>query len=162
MSYFSLKEFVLKLEQEGELVRIKKSVSPILEVAEITDRVSKSHNGGKALLFENVEGSKIPILINAFGSYKRMQLALEVNDLDDIAKEIEKFLKISPPTGMIDKIKMLPMLLKASQFPPRMTRSAPCQEIVVTGDAVDLSKLPILKCWPKDAGRFITFPTSPT
>jgi 4-hydroxy-3-polyprenylbenzoate decarboxylase len=158
MSYFSLKEFVQKLENEGELVRIKEPVSPILEIPEITDRVSKSLNGGKALLFENVEGSEIPVLINAFGSYKRMQLALEVTDLDDIAKEIERFVKITPPTGMIDKIKMLPMLLEASQFPPRMTSSAPCQEVVLTGDAVDLSKLPILQCWPNDAGRFITFP----
>ncbi len=158
MSYFSLKEFVQKLDREGELVRIKEPVSPVLEIPEITDRVSKSPNGGKALLFENVEGSDIPVLINAFGSYKRMQLALEVDDLDDIAKEIERFVKISPPTGMIEKIKMLPMLLEASQFPPRMTSSAPCQEVVLTGDAVDLSKLPILQCWPNDAGRFITFP----
>jgi len=158
MSYFSLKEFVQKLEREGELVRIKEPVSPVLEIPEITDRVSKSPGGGKALLFENVEGSEIPVLINAFGSYKRMQLALEVNDLDDIAKEIERFVKVAPPTGMIEKIKMLPMLLEASQFPPRMTSSAPCQEVILTGDDVDLSKLPILQCWPDDAGRFITFP----
>ncbi len=158
MSYFSLKEFVQKLESEGELVRIKELVSPVLEISEITDRVSKSPDGGKALLFENVEGSQIPVLINAFGSYKRMQLALEVNDLDDIAKEIERFVKVAPPTGMIEKIKMLPMLLEASKFPPRMTTSAPCQEVVLTGDAVDLSKLPILQCWPDDAGRFITLP----
>ena len=158
MSYFSLKEFVKKLEYEGELFRIKERVSPILEISEITDRISKSPNGGKALFFENVEGSEMPVLINAFGSLKRMCLALEVNDLDTIAKEIERFVKISPPTKMIEKIKMLPMLLEASKFPPRITKSAPCQEIVLIGEAVDLSKLPILQCWPKDAGRFITFP----
>ena len=160
MNYPSLKEFIDRLELEGELLRIKQPVSPILEIAEITDRVSKKPRGGKALLFENVEGSSMPVLINAFGSTKRMNLALGVHNIEDIAKRIESYIKIPPPTTLLDKAKLLPMLLQAAQFPAKLVQPAhpPCQEVVHLNDDIDLGTIPILQCWPQDAGRFITFP----
>lgn len=160
MHYKSLREFIERLEAEGELVRISEPVSPLLEIAEITDRVSKSPDGGKALLFENVEGSAMPVLINAFGSWRRIRLALGVADLESIAREIERYLKIAPPATLMDKAKLLPMLLQASKFPPKAVsaKQASCQEVVMTGDDVDLGRIPIIQCWPQDAGRFITFP----
>ncbi len=160
MAFHSLTEFIEQLERENELIRISESVSPILEISEITDRVSKSPDGGKALLFENVEGSQMPVLINAFGSTRRMSLALGVEDIEEIPKEIDRYLKIAPPATLLDKVKLLPLLLNAANFPPKMFRGgqAPCQEIVHLGDDVDLGKIPILQCWPNDAGRFITLP----
>ena len=160
MAYHSLREFIKRLENEDELVRIKDLVSPILEISEITDRVSKKSGGGEALLFENVEGSDIPVLINAFGSSKRMNIALSVNDIEKIPNDIEKYIKITPPSSLLEKVKLLPMLLEAAAFPPKMvsSRIASCQEVIFTGDDVDLDKIPILKCWPNDAGKFITFP----
>ena len=160
MPYHSLREFIDRLENENELVRIKDHVSPILEITEITDRVSKQPGGGKALLFENVEGSNIPVLINAFGSSKRINMALGVRDIEKIPNDIDKYLKIKPPSSLLEKVKLLPMLLEAAAFPPKMvsSRQASCQEVVLTGDDVDLEKIPILQCWPNDAGRFITFP----
>ena len=160
MKYPSLIEFIERLEIDGELLRIKESVSPILEIAEITDRVSKKPRGGKALLFENVEGSSMPVLINAFGSTKRMNLALGVHNIEDIAKRIESYIKIPPPTTLLEKAKLLPMLLQAAQFPAKLVQPAhpPCQEVVHLNDDIDLGTIPILQCWPQDAGRFITFP----
>jgi 4-hydroxy-3-polyprenylbenzoate decarboxylase len=158
MNYFSLREFIIRLEKENELVRIQEPVSPILQISEITDRVSKQPGGGKALLFENVEGSEMPVLINAFGSTRRMNLALGVEDIEDIPRAIESYIKLTPPSGLMDKARMIPMLLQASKFPPKIVGGGPCQEVVLTGDAVDLNKIPILQCWPNDAGRFITFP----
>ncbi len=160
MKYPSLIEFIERLEIDGELLRINESVSPILEIAEITDRVSKKPRGGKALLFENVEGSSMPVLINAFGSTKRMNLALGVHNIEDIAKRIESYIKIPPPTTLLDKAKLLPMLLQAAQFPAKLVQPAhpPCQEVVHLNDDIDLGTIPILQCWPQDAGRFITFP----
>ena len=158
MKYTSLREFIDRLSKEGELLRIKKPVSPILEISEITDRISKQPGGGKALLFENVEGSSMPVLINAFGSRKRMNIALGVHNIEDIAKRIESYIKVPLPTTLLDKAKLLPMLLQAAQFPPRLTHSAPCQEVVHLDEEIDLGIIPVLQCWPKDAGRFITFP----
>jgi 4-hydroxy-3-polyprenylbenzoate decarboxylase len=160
MAFYSLTEFIEQLDREGELIRIKEPVSPILEISEITDRVSKSPGGGKALLFENVEGSQMPVLINAFGSTRRMNMALGVDDIEDIAKEIDRYLKIAPPATLMDKVKLLPLLLNAANFPPKRVGAskAPCQEVVHLGDDVDLGKIPILQCWPDDAGRFITLP----
>ncbi len=160
MNYPSLREFIDRLDREGELLRIKESVSPILEITEITDRVSKQPSGGKALLFENVEGSSMPVLINAFGSTKRMNMALGVHDIEDIPKRIERYIKIPPPATLLDKAKLLPMLLQAAQFPPKLLNTAhpPCQEIVHLDDDIDLEAIPVLQCWPEDAGRFITFP----
>ena len=160
MKYSSLIEFIDRLELEGELLRVKEPVSPILEISEITDRVSKQTGGGKALLFENVEGSSMPVLINAFGSRKRMNLALGVHNIEDIAKRIESYIKIPPPTTLLEKAKLLPMLLQAAQFPPKLlqTTHPPCQEVVHVNEDIDLGTIPILQCWPQDAGRFITFP----
>ncbi len=160
MKYPSLIEFIDRLELEGELLRVKEPVSPILEISEITDRVSKQTGGGKALLFENVEGSSMPVLINAFGSAKRMNLALGVYNIEDIAKRIESYIKIPPPTTLLEKAKLLPMLLQAAQFPPKLlqTTHPPCQEVVHVNEDIDLGTIPILQCWPQDAGRFITFP----
>jgi len=156
MAYKSLQQFVEKLESSGELIRIKEFVSPYLEITEITDRVSK-HNG-KALLFENT-GTDFPLLINAYGSYKRMCLALCVNSLEDVGIEMEKLLKsfILPQPTLSDKLKMLPKLNRITSWMPRLTGiSAPCQEIIMP--AADLEKLPVLHCWPLDGGKFITLP----
>ena len=160
MNYPSLREFIDRLEREEELLRIKEPVSPILEIAEITDRVSKQPGGGKALLFENVEGSSMPVLINAFGSIRRMNMSLGVHDIEEIPKRIERYIKIPTPSTLLDKAKLLPMLLQAAQFPPKLLHTAtpPCQEVVHLNENIDLGMIPILQCWPHDAGRFITFP----
>ncbi len=156
MAYSSLRDFVKTLEQEGELKRIKTKVSPNLEVSQITDRVSKAE--GPALLFENVEGSEMPLLINAFGSYKRMAIALGVDDLNKIADEIEGMIKLGPPESLLDKVKILGILAKFTKFPPKTVRRGACQEVVHTGDSVSLDTLPIIKCWPLDADKYITLP----
>ena len=156
MAYKSLQQFIEKLDSCGELVRIKEYVSPILEIAEITDRISK--NKGKALLFENT-GKEFPLLINAMGSYKRICLALGVNNLDDIGKGIEKLLKefSSPKNNLFDKLKMLPKLSQMSSWMPKLSNiSAICQEVIIREP--DLEMLPILQCWPFDGGKFITLP----
>ncbi len=156
MAYSSLRDFVKSLEQEGELIRIKTEVSPNLEISQITDRVSKAE--GPALLFENVEGSEMPLLINAFGSYKRMAMALGVDDLNKIADEIEGMIKLGPPESLLDKVKILGILVKLTKFPPKTIRRGACQEVVHTGDSVSLDTLPIIKCWPLDADKYITLP----
>ena len=156
MAYKSLQQFIEKLDSCGELVRIKEYVSPILEIAEITDRISK--NKGKALLFENT-GKEFPLLINAMGSYKRICLALGVNNLDDIGKGIEKLLKefSSPKNNLFDKLKMLPKLSQMSSWMPKLSNiSAICREVIIREP--DLEMLPILQCWPFDGGKFITLP----
>lgn len=156
--YKSLGRFVEALERAGELIRIDAPVDPELEVTEITDRVSKSPGGGKALLFENVIGSNIPILINAFGARSRMARALGVEDVEEIAAEIESLIKLKPPSSLIEKIEMAPMLYRLSRFAPKIVspRGAPCQEVIMRADQINLMELPILKCWPQDGGRFIT------
>ncbi|NLB53398.1 MAG: menaquinone biosynthesis decarboxylase [Syntrophomonadaceae bacterium] len=156
MAYKDLHDFIKKLENEGELLRINTLVDPELEITEITDRVSKMH--GPALLFENVKGSDMPVLMNAFGSEKRMALSLNTDKLDSIGQEITDLLamKDNMPHSMMDKLRMLPKLAELASMLPRMIKNAPCQEVVDM--APDLNKLPILKCWPKDAGRFITLP----
>ena len=156
MAYSNLRDFVNALEQEGELKRIKTEVSPDLEISQITDRVSKAE--GPALLFENVEGSQMPLLINAFGSYKRMAMALGVDDLNEIADEIEGMIKLDPPESLLDKVKILGILAKLTKFPPKTVRRGACQEVVFTGDNVSLDTLPIIKCWPLDADKYITLP----
>ena len=140
MIYPSLREFIEQLELNNELVRIKERVSPILEIAEITDRVSKQPRGGRALIFENVEGSTMPVLINAFGSTARINSALGVHDIEKIPKDIDKYLKIAPPSSLLEKVKLLPMILEAASFPPKLVSSkqAPCQEVILTGNDVDL------------------------
>lgn len=154
MAYRDLREFIDALEVRGELKRIKVPVSPELEITEITDRVVKQ--GGPALLFENVEGSEYPVLINAFGSERRMALALGVDRIDDIADDILELLDASTYTGVLNKIKLLPKLAQMAGIFPKLVSEAPCQEVIE--HEPDLTKLPILKCWPEDAGRFITLP----
>ncbi|MBX5438172.1 MAG: menaquinone biosynthesis decarboxylase [Thermoflavifilum sp.] len=158
MAYRSLSSFVERLEQAHELVRIKAYVNPRLEIAEITDRMSKSPGGGKALLFENT-GYAFPVLINAMGSYKRMCMALGVEHLDDIGREMESLLQnlATPKTSLLEKLNLLPTLGRlASWMPVVLKKRGACQEVVM--QPPDLSKLPILTCWPKDGGPFITLP----
>jgi len=159
MAYASLAAFVAKLEQAGELVRIKTFVDPVLEIAEITDRVSKTPDRNKALLFENT-GTDFPLLINALGSEKRMCMALGVDDMDDIRLEIESlFHQLSAPKNNLkEKLAMLPQIGKfASWMPKVISGRGACQEVIMSQPNLDL--LPILKCWPEDGGRFITLPS---
>ena len=156
MAYSDLRDYISRLERERELVRIRRRVNPELEITEIADRAVKS--GGPALLFENVEGSSLPVLINHYGSLRRMSIALGVERLDDIAAEIESLLQTEPPGGFLDKLRMLPKLAKLASIFPKAVKSAPCQEIVNEGEDASLDFLPILKCWPGDGGRFITLP----
>jgi len=159
MGYSDLRQFIDALEKAGELTRISTPVSADLEIAEITDRVSKmSGQANKALLFENVQGSEMSVLINAFGSHKRMCLSLEVDDLDSIADRIRKFIKPQVPENFLEKLAFLPTLMELAKFPPKLTGGqAPCQEVVITDPTqAMLDKLPILTCWPDDGGPFIT------
>ncbi|MFT3945851.1 MAG: menaquinone biosynthesis decarboxylase [Agriterribacter sp.] len=159
MAYKHQQEFINALEKSGELVRIKTFADPHLEIAEITDRISKSGNGGKALLFENT-GYDFPVLMNAYGSEKRMCMALGVQHLDDIAKEIEALFKLltKPKEGILDKLNMLPKLGQFASWMPKVKKGrGECQEIVITENP-DLGKLPVITCWPKDGGPFITLP----
>src|SRR5579872_1493841 len=156
MPYSSLTDFVEFLEKKGELVRIQDEVDPVLEIAAITDKVSKSPNGGKALLFEKPKGSPYPVLINAFGSYQRMSWALGVENLEEHAAAIKEMMDLKPPKGLVEKLKFLPKLAEIAKFPPTEVGKGACQEVVEKDP--DLSTLPVLKCWPRDGGRFITFP----
>jgi hypothetical protein len=153
MAYTDLQHFITTLEQLKLLKRIKAEADSELEITEITDRVVKK--GGPALLFENVKNSKYPLLINAFGTQERLDLALQVKDIDNIAEEISSLLDISKYFGIINKLKAAPKLARLSMVFPRKVRKAACQEII---EEPDLSTLPILKCWPRDGGRFITLP----
>ena len=158
MAFKNLQEFVDLLEKENELVRIKEYVNPILEIAEITDRISKSGNGGKALLFENT-GYNFPVLMNAYGSEKRICLALGVKTLNDSAKEIEDLFKLlsSPKESIIDKLLLLPKLSQFASWMPKVKSGRGiCQEVIL--ETPDLNILPIITCWPKDGGPFITLP----
>lgn len=154
MSFDNLREFIASIEARGELLRIKEKVSPILEITEWTDRVVKKK--GPALFFENVEGSSIPVAINLFGTLDRMALALGVTDLNAIGDEIHHLLHQRPPETLIEKLKMLPLLLQIANFPPKKVNNGPCQEVVLQGERIDLSMLPALKCWPEDGGRYLT------
>ena len=162
MAYEDLRDWIAALERAGELRRITTEVDPILEITEITDRVSKggraSSPGGSALLFENIKGHPgHQVLINQFGSARRMNLALEVNSLDEIADRIRHFMDVKSPQGFLDKVKMLPILAEMGKFFPKTVSTGPCKE-VIRKDNFSLDWFPILQCWPKDAGRFITLP----
>ncbi|MGB9434097.1 MAG: menaquinone biosynthesis decarboxylase [Candidatus Acidiferrum sp.] len=163
MGYADLREFIKRLERDGELRRVKAEVDPVLEVAEVVQRAQalpgvKGEPGGMALLFERPKGSQYPLLINAFGSERRMELAFDVEKLDDVAARIRGFLDMQTPQGLFDKMKMLPKLMELGSFFPRTVKEGPCKEIVRKGSDVNLLDFPILKCWPQDGGRFITFP----
>ena len=187
MSYQDLQMFIGDLEARGQLKRIAAEVDPVLEISAIADRVSKLpaaggssppptdpiHGGcgGHALLFENVKGSSIPVVINLLGSYERMRLALGVTSFDELAERVRQLVKPDMPTTLIDKIKKLPQLAKLAGFAPKVVKRGRCQDIVHTDDA-SLLDLPIIQCWPHDGkpgyggkpaddttgtGRYITF-----
>lgn len=158
MAYKNLQEFINILEKENELVRIKTYVNPHLEIAEITDRVSKSKDGGKALLFENT-GFDFPVLMNAYGSEKRMCLALGVKNLNDVAHDIENLFHLlsSPKENIIDKLKLLPKLGQFASWMPKVVSGlGNCQQVIMPEP--DITKLPVITCWPKDGGPFVTLP----
>jgi len=158
MAYTDIRDFQRKLEKKNELITIKQFVNPELEITEIADRMSKSGDGGKALLFENT-GTQFPVLINMFGSYKRMCMSLGVENLDEIGEGIDELFKqlTSPKKTFLDKLKTLPLLKQVSSWMPKhVSGKGACQDVILNNP--DLSILPILKCWPADGGRFITFP----
>jgi 4-hydroxy-3-polyprenylbenzoate decarboxylase len=162
LAYDDLRDWIKTLEKHGELKRIREEVSPELEITEITDRVSKmkSPAGGPALLFENVKGHPgHKVLINQFGSERRMALALGVEKIDEIAGRIHSLISLKAPEGFLDKLKMLPQLgALTSAFPKTVSaKDAPCKQVILK-DSFDLNAFPILKCWPLDGGRFITLP----
>jgi 4-hydroxy-3-polyprenylbenzoate decarboxylase len=156
MPFRNLRELLSALEARGELLRVREPVSPVLEITEWADRTVK--HGGPALLFENVTGSSMPVAINVFGSLRRTALALGVEHLDELAREVEGLLRQRPPETLVEKLKMLPLLMKLANFPPRKVSSGPCQDVVLTGEKADLGLLPALQCWPQDGGRYITLP----
>ncbi len=162
MPYRNLGEFIDRLEKSGELMRITERVRADLEITAWADRMMKSPGGGKALLFENVipvggtEPCGIPVLVNSYGSVKRIAWALGVEDIEEIPARIRSLIKPEIPSGLMDGIKKLPQLLELMQYPPKVTGSGACQEITITPP--DLSRLPVCKCWPQDGGPFFTLP----
>src|ERR1700720_1018803 len=155
MPYDDLRAFIKTLEQRGELKRIPFEVDPYLEITEFADRAVK--NGGPALLFEKPKGSNIPVLINSFASARKMEIALEVDSVEEIARRISEYLEMRMPEGLLGKLKMLPKLAEMGAFFPKIVSQGPCQE-VIRRDNFSLNEFPILHCWPQDAGRFITLP----
>ncbi len=156
----NLQEFIDRLEREGELLRIKTAVDTQYEIAEICDRVSKSRDGGKALLFENT-GTDFPVIINMLGSEKRMSMLCDVERLEMLTERIDSLLRsaTSPMDSVWDKLRMLPLLTDVAKWVPRKSSSrGECQQVVLQGDDINLETLPILKCWGFDGGRFITLP----
>ena len=152
MAWKNQQAFIDALENAGELIRIKEYVNPHLEIAEITDRVSKSGNGGKALLFENI-GYGFPVLMNAYGSEKRMCMALGVSHLDDVAREIEQLFHLlsSPKEGLLDQLKLLPKLGQFASWMPKVKKGrGECQQVVM--EHPDISQLPVIPAGPKMAG----------
>lgn len=178
MPYPTLRDFIHALDSAGELHRVGAPVSPILEVTEIADRVSKSpapsnskvaattdpkHHalGGKALVFDDIEGSGIPLAINTFGTYRRMEMALG-SDFESLAQKVENLIKPEPPTGLMEKMKKGLELAKVASYAPKIVSSGLCQQVVKTGDEVDLFELPIIKCWPLDGDpRLVGYDLSP-
>ena len=158
MAYKDLREFIDVLEKKGLLKRITAEVDPELEITEITDRISKKEGKENvALLFENVKGSSMPVLMNAFGSYERMALALGVEKLDDVADEIRKLMRLPyiSLSHKMDLLSIIPLAKNAINF-PKYVSHAPCQEVVEMNPSLD--DIPILKCWPQDGGPFVTLP----
>jgi 4-hydroxy-3-polyprenylbenzoate decarboxylase len=161
VAYKDLRAFIKRLESESELKRVTSEVDVDLEITEITDRVSKV--GGPALLFERPCSGRdgvrysMPLLINALGSKRRMELALEAGSLEEVAGRIENLLEMKPPEGFFDKVRMLPKVAELGSFFPRTVKDGPVKEIIER-ENFSLASLPIMKCWPQDGGRFITFP----
>ncbi len=155
MAYTNLREFIQALEKNGELKRITAEVDPVLEITEIANRAVK--NGGPALLFENPKGYDIPVLINAFAGMRNMEIALQVDSVDEIAGRIAEYLEMKTPQGLMGKLKMLPKLAEMGSFFPREVKTGPVKEIIKKDD-FSLFDYPVLQCWPQDGGRFITLP----
>jgi 4-hydroxy-3-polyprenylbenzoate decarboxylase len=154
--YSDINDFIADLDKRGLLSRIRESVNPDLEIAAVTDRVCKLPGGGPGLLFERPTGFDMPVATNLFGSTERMCLALGAPSLDAVAKEIDEMMTPKMPGGLLDAIKMLPMLDRLRDLMPKTVKDAPCQEIVKRDGSLD--ELPILKTWPEDGGRYITLP----
>jgi 4-hydroxy-3-polyprenylbenzoate decarboxylase len=161
MAYQNLREFIARLERERQLKRIKTPIDVDLEITEIADRVSKA--SGPALLFEKPRSVQsnteyhMPLLINAFGSRQRLELALEVNSVEDVARRIEELLEMRPPEGLFDKVRLLPKLADLGSIFPKHVKDGPVKEVIECQD-FSLARFPIMKCWPQDGGRFITLP----
>jgi 4-hydroxy-3-polyprenylbenzoate decarboxylase len=155
MAYRDLREFLAALEKQQELKRIPFEVDPILEITEFADRAVK--RGGPALLFERPKGYDIPVLINSFASMRKMEIALEVASVEQIAVRISELIEMRMPEGLIGKLKMLPKLAEVGAFFPKVVSKGVCQEVVRT-EGFSLLDYPVLKCWPEDGGRFVTLP----
>jgi 4-hydroxy-3-polyprenylbenzoate decarboxylase len=155
MAYRDLRDFIRALEENRELQRIPFEVDPILEITEFADRAVKQ--GGPALLFEKPKGYNVPVLINSFASMRKMQIALEVASVEEVAARIVEFLEMRMPEGIIGKLKMLPKLAEMGAFFPKTVSKGACQEVVRT-EGFSLLDMPVLQCWPGDGGRFVTLP----
>src|ERR1035437_5247946 len=155
MAYQDLREFVRALEKNDELKRIPFEVDPRLEITEFADRAVKQ--GGPALLFERPTGYKIPVLVNAFASMRKMEIALEVSSVEEVARRIVEFLEMRMPEGLLGKLKMLPKLAEMGAFFPKIVANGTCKE-VIRREKFSLNDYPILHCWPQDGGRFTTLP----
>src|SRR6204780_1375821 len=155
MAYRDLREFIRALEKKHELKRIPFEVDTALEITEFADRAVKQ--GGPALLFEKPKGSSMPVLINEFASMRKMEIALEVESVEEVAERIVEFLQMRVPEGLMGKLKMLPKLAEVGAFFPKIVSKGDCQEVVLN-EGFSLFDLPVLKCWPQDGGRFITLP----
>lgn len=159
MAFKDLREFITLLEKEGELVRIEAEVDPVLEITEIADRTLRSN--GPALLFENPKGHSIPLLANLFGNTKRIALAMgqdDISGLRDIGKLLAFLKEPSPPAGWKDLWKNLPSYRNVLNMPARITKNAPCQEVIIQSADINLNVLPIQTCWPGDIAPLITWP----
>lgn len=156
MAFNTLREFIAAVEASGQLLRIREPASAELEITAWADRSVKQ--AGPALYFEQVVGSKFPAVINLFGTPARTALALGVGDVKEIQDEIEGLLRTKPPETFLEKIKMLPLLARLADFPPRRIKRGACQEVVLRGESVNLDELPVLKCWAGDGGRYFTLP----
>jgi len=155
MAYKDLREYIDALEENGLLRRITEEVDPILEISEISSRVISK--GGPALLFENVKGYKTPVLTNAFGSFKHINLALEVDSAEDVAKRIRELANSEVPDTFIKKVRSLPKLRTLRSSIPKNVKTGPCKEVIIK-EGCNVLDFPIIKCWPEDGGRFITLP----
>lgn len=157
MAFKDLREFIKVLREQGELAEVNVPVDPVLEITEIYDRIVKKQ--GPALFFGKVKGSSVPLVVNLFGSWKRMSLALGVEDISEVAERIQTFLNLKVPRNLFEKIAMIPKLAELNEVVPKAVKQAPCQEkVIYPGEGPLLDTLPVLHCWPKDGGKFITFP----
>jgi len=159
-AYPNLDNFLKTLKASGELKIITAPVSPFLDISRYTDEESKKTDGCQALYFQDVTGYRFPVATNIFGSPRRICLALGVSDLDELADRVREYIDFNPPGSLKEALNIIPMAITATKFIPRTFKGkqAPCQEVVHTGADVDLRQLPVLHCWPKDGGPFVTLP----